>query len=467
MNREILGFPVVLEDVLQAREVRAARQEELRMSCGTGMFSVTLNIPGEVKTFAGSTELLQTAVKQIAEKCSEYGLAIVEERNRYPVTGPEALLAVDADPFILKRIAVSVEEALPYSRLFDIDVIDSEGRHVGRNELELVQRTCFCCCKPAALCVRSKAHTANELGNRLDIYLQQFWAGQSDKWPATLWQLGSTALEATLLEAACTPAPGLVDRVNAGAHQDMDFFTFLYGSAALAPFFCKCASAGWFHAGEAAELLPVLRLIGQQGEKNMLQATAGINTQRGLLFLMGILLGGAALMARRGEKLSNGAQLAMASSICKGIVERELEPLQMGNSTRKLTAGERLFVQYGETGIRGEIEAGLPGVAETGIPRLREALAHGLSVNDSLVHALVGLMMVTQDTTVLNRRGPAGLTLMHNMARNACELGGMLTNNGNAAIHLMDEMFAKENISPGGTADLLAATWFVHRVEMI
>ena len=304
----------------------------------------------------------------VSAKCGEHGLSVLEERLRYPITGPEALLAVSADAGILKRIAVSVEESTPHSRLFDIDVIDADGSHIGRSELGCSPRTCFCCNKPAVECVRSKAHDAEELDKKMERLLHEFQVAQTELWPAKLWTLGSVALEATLLEAACTPAPGLVDRVNAGAHQDMDFFTFIYGSAALAPFFCKCAALGWFHEGRPAELLPALRLIGQNGEKSMLQATAGINTQRGLLFLMGILLGGAAFLSRRGEILSSWAQLATAAAICEGIVARELAPLSRETPARKLTAGERLFVQLGETGIRGEVEAGLPGVSETGLP---------------------------------------------------------------------------------------------------
>ena len=459
-------IPVVsLEDVLLAKENRAARQDEMRRVNRTALFSVTLNIPGAKKVFDGSTELMQTAVKLIEERCSDAGMRIVEERVCYPVTGPEALLAVNAEAAMVKKIAVSVEDSSIFSRLFDIDVIDADGRHINRSDLGLFPRTCFCCSKPAVECIRAKAHDAEELGSRLDYFLQHFQASQTDLWPAVIWDMGSCALEATLLEAACTPAPGLIDRINAGAHEDMDYFTFLHGSAALAPFFYKCAAAGWFHSGTPEELLPVLRVIGQNGEKTMLQATSGINTQRGLLFLMGILLGGAAHLVRCGKKITAGSQLAMAADVCNGIVERELQSLQGGSHPRKLTAGERLFMKYGETGIRGEIEAGLPSVALVGIPRLREAFSNGLCVNDALVHTLVGLMLVTKDTTVLNRRGPEGQDLMRKLAQHASELGGMLTEKGRNAIQHMDDIFSKENISPGGTADLLAATWFVHRME--
>ena len=463
------GTPAIvsLEDMLSARDRRAIRQEEMRREYGTALLSITLNIPGAVKIFAGSSALLKMAVDSITEKCTANQYAILEERTLFPATGPEALLAVAADAVRLKELAVEAEEGASYSRLFDIDVIDAEGRHIGRSDLGFSPRQCFCCDKPAVECVRAKTHDSAEIAKRMEFFLQQFHARQTDLRPPALWKMGSAALEAALLEAACTPAPGLVDRANAGAHQDMDYFTFLYGSAALAPFFTRCAAAGWFHTGPQEELLPVLRMIGLRGEKDMLLATSGVNTQRGLLFLLGILLGGAALLASRGEALASENQLAAAAAVCRGIVRRELEPLRERPAARRTTAGERLFLQYGETGIRGEIEAGLPGVARAGLPCLRAALSKGLSVNDALVHALIGLMRVTQDTTVLNRCGPEGLSLMKAMAEEAYGLGGMLTEAGKKSIQQMDAVFIRKNISPGGTADLLAATWFVHRMESL
>ena len=39
-------------------------------------------------------------------------------------------------------------------------------------------------------------------------------------------RIAEFATRALLYEVSVTPKPGLVDRANAGSHQDMDFYTF-------------------------------------------------------------------------------------------------------------------------------------------------------------------------------------------------------------------------------------------------
>ena len=56
--------------------------------------------------------------------------------------------------------------------------------------------------------------------------------------------IGSVCTLALLLEVSATPKPGLVDRLGNGAHNDMDFSTFLSSAAAIAPYFSACAKAG-------------------------------------------------------------------------------------------------------------------------------------------------------------------------------------------------------------------------------
>ena len=53
-----------------------------------------------------------------------------------------------------------------------------------------------------------------------------------------------------------TPKPGLVDRRNTGAHQDMDVALFEASAHALESYFADCFRIGEEHAGaEAGELL--------------------------------------------------------------------------------------------------------------------------------------------------------------------------------------------------------------------
>jgi holo-ACP synthase/triphosphoribosyl-dephospho-CoA synthase len=148
-----------------------------------------------------------------------------------------------------------------------------------------------------------------------------------------------------------------------------------------------------------------------------------------------------------------------------GLVARELAILKVGQANVRLTAGEKLYVKYGVTGIRGEIEAGVPSIRVQGLPVLKAALGQGLSLNDALVHTLLSLMTVVQDTTILNRHGMEILDEVQDQARVIIDQGGMLTTAGRAQIGALDTAFIERNISPGGVADLLAATYFLYLVE--
>lgn len=456
---------VTLEAVLAAKEQLAFLQTELRCRYQSPVVSVTLNIPGAAKTTATLEELLRTAVGRFRELARAGDFSIAEERFIYPLTGPAAVLAVGGAADKIKQACVAIEEAGFHARLLDMDVFDAAGGLITRRSLGYGERTCFLCNQPAALCRRSGRHTSREIGEHVARRLLAFTAAATDPWPAIVWNSGRWAVEAMLMEAACTPAPGLVDRDNAGAHRDMDFFSFLMSSSALAGSMFRCAAAGYRHRGTAAELLPVLRLIGQEGERQMLQATGGVNTQKGLLFLLGILTAATAYRSRQSAVTAAEQILDTAAAITSGIVARELVPLKTGRAGASLTAGEKLYVTYGVTGIRGEMEAGMPSIRTQGLPVLKAALGQGLSVNDALVHTLLSLMSVVEDTTILHRHDPAVLGEVQQQARLIIKNGGMLTARGRAQTAALDMTFIERNVSPGGGADLLAATYFLYLVE--
>jgi holo-ACP synthase/triphosphoribosyl-dephospho-CoA synthase len=210
--------------------------------------------------------------------------------------------------------------------------------------------------------------------------------------------------------------------------------------------------------------LPVLRCIGRDGDRQMLEATGGVNTQKGLLFLLGILSAAAAYCLKQTQHVTAVQILDAAAMMTHGIVERELVGLTAQDTT-KLTAGEKLYLEYGVTGIRGEIEAGIPSIRNCGLPVLTKALAQGLSLNDALVHTLMSLMTVVQDTTILHRHNLDTLQAVQEQAKGIVAQGGMLTEAGRAQIIALDKRFVDRNISPGGVADLLAATYFLHVIE--
>ncbi len=453
---------VTLTDVLDTKEQRAAYQQELRERHRSPVISLTVNMPGPVKYTAEIMDMLYGVTAKLRSLLAANGLAMKEERICHLPAGPAVLLAVDGDAAGLKRYAVQLESGLPYGRLLDIDVFTAEGRQISRSDIGLASRTCFACQCPAIECMRSSTHSRQEIQAAVDRLLTAYQVDSTAVWPEPVAVIGRTALTAMLLEVACTPAPGLVDRHNSGAHQDMDFFSFVLSSSVVQQAMYRCALAGWLHTGPRPALLPVLRGIGQAAEREMFAATGGVNTQKGLLFLLGVLAAAAAMLWRRQAEGKPEPLLLTAADICAGIVGRELEALRQTDQPRKLTAGERLYLDYGITGVRGEIEAGFPAVRRQGLPQLEQALAAGLSLNDALVHALVALMCEVPDTTIVNRHDLAALRFVQQEAHAAMLAGGMLTAEGKNRIADMDTCFIERNISPGGSADLLAATYFVH-----
>ncbi|TWH48099.1 holo-ACP synthase/triphosphoribosyl-dephospho-CoA synthase [Sporomusa sp. KB1] len=453
---------VTLTDVLEAKERLASLQAELRSIHKIPIISITTNIPGAVKDSTESRNLLRLAADRVRSMSREQGFSIVEERFIYPLTGPTAVLAVAGDPDKLKLACITIEESGYFARLFDLDVFDAAGRQISRRGLGQTERTCFLCNQSAVLCRRLGSHASQDIMNNVGERLSSFVAAATNPWPKAVWDIGSWALEAMLMEAACTPSPGLVDRDNAGAHRDMDFFTFLMSSSALAGTMFRCAAAGYQHQGLLQDLLPVLRYIGKDGEQQMLHATCGVNTQKGLVFLLGILAAATAYTTKLASGVAAAQILDTAAAITRGIVARELAPLAGGLGNAKLTAGENLYVQYGVTGIRGEIEAGIPSIREYGLPAVTAALEQGLSLNDALVHTLMSLMTVVQDTTILHRHGMEVLLTVQNQAKQIIAQGGMLSDVGRKQISALDQSFIERNISPGGVADLVAATYFLH-----
>lgn len=469
---------LTLEIVLNAKERRARVQEQLRTEYSAVVVSMTLNMPGPVKYMPEWIGMLYDAASEVRRACLSRSLVTLEERMLHDVAGATLLMALHGDPNEIKRIAVALEDLKPWGRLLDLDVFSASGEQVNRSLLGFPSRKCLVCEDMAAVCVRAMRHDREDVIAAAMKLAKLFTYSASRIREAattpldTARKIGQLSLEAMLMEVAATPAPGLVDRFNSGAHDDMDIMTFLRSSSALSSAMTELAMAGLEHEGPLPELLTEIRRIGIRAEHEMYNATLGVNTQKGLLFLLGILTAAAGYILRpsANHSFDNGKlkpeDIAQrAAEICAGLVERELAVLHHKRPDRQLTAGEHYYLAHGFTGVRGEIEAGLPSVFEAGLPRLREALNQGAADNDALVHALLGLMTHTEDTTILHRHDLETLKRVQSEAAEILTAGGYLTSEGRLKTEALDGRFIKARISPGGSADLLAVTWFLHRME--
>lgn len=275
-------------------------------------------------------------------------------------------------------------------------------------------------------------------------------------------RIGALAHEAMLFEVAATPKPGLVDRATNGAHDDMDFFTFLRSAAALRHAFEGFAAIG---AEKSAEDFPSLfshlRERGRLAECEMFEATGDINTHKGLIYSLGLLSAAAGYADARGETLSPAALCALVARMTAGMTAKAYESAREKEPSA-WTKGEAMYFRYGVGGVRGEAESGFATVRTIALPVYRARRAAGRHVNNALCDTLLALLAYTVDTNILGRAGEAGLRFAQREAGRAVALGGMESEAGRKAMEEMDRAFTARRISPGGCADLLAVTHFLH-----
>lgn len=276
---------------------------------------------------------------------------------------------------------------------------------------------------------------------------------------ADLQKVGQYLTQAILLEVSTHPKPGLVTRLSNGAHKDMSIFTFMMSSAVLSKAFNDLQDIGQAHRGTLAELFCKLRSYGVGAEAELLRVTKGVNTQRGILFAGGIVSAVSGYAMNMG--LSRDALLPMIKEMAAGLVARELKNLDHA----AMTAGEKLYYKYGITGIRGEVENGFPSVINHGLPALADAFNKGATLNDALVHALIALMTVVEDSNVIWRTDYETLLEVQRIAKDILNLGSVFTEKGRMAIAETERYFLQRRISPGGSADLLSVTITLYLLE--
>ena len=444
-----------LKDVLEGKEARANRRNELIARSNKPVISLTMNMPGSVKDSPIIRQIFKQGISKIEEQ-----LMITSCQIFYDKIGPQALFSVAAEPVHIKHIACQIEQGESWSRLWDIDVYDLKGATVA-SETRQQGRSCFLCENLATVCMRENRHSLEEILKKVEHLFTNFLAENTRCLSKEAETIGALALESLLYEVACTPSPGLVDRSNSGSHKDMDFFHFQRSSAALGFTLARCAQAGLNHEGDPMELLPVLRRIGCEGEARMFAATEGVNTQKGLLFSMGLAVGAAGILSRLGS-MEPESICEIVKQMAKGLVERELGAL----GREPQTAGEMIYRDFGISGIRGEVEAGFPSILEVGLPTLQSTLSSGMSINQALLGTLLALMGRVSDTTILHREPTLeALLWIQKEAENFDQQGGIAGVTWEQDLQGMDERFIARNLSPGGSADLLAVTWFLHRLK--
>ena len=245
--------------------------------------------------------------------------------------------------------------------------------------------------------------------------------------------LGWLAISSLERELDLTPKPGLVDRYDNGAHRDMDYNMMKRSIAALRPYMMELAQ-------ESADGLNIeqLQATGRRAEEAMLQATGGVNTHRGALFALGLSVSVASYLLHRDGKWDEERLRMEILAAAKQI------PMADG------THGSEVRNRHGVGGALSAAQSAWPQLFDDWLPYYREQKDAAYGMHKTLLK----IMSTLDDTNVYYRGGAVAAEHVKEGARR------LLADFTEYGMKRLNASFVSMNISPGGSADMLALTLF-------
>ncbi|EGE55114.1 triphosphoribosyl-dephospho-CoA synthase CitG [Streptococcus parauberis] len=290
---------------------------------------------------------------------------------------------------------------------------------------------------------------------------------------APLLYFSQAASKALLYEVTLTPKPGLVDCANDGSHSDMTLATFIDSTAVLTAHFYRYIKIGFDNFRQDPQIIfNLLREEGIEAERSMFDATNGINTHKGVNFSFALILGatGAYLAQNPNKNLKDSFTADDTRAICQLIVPMTshliANDLQNLAEKEQLTYGEKLYLNYGIKGPRGEAAEGYPSLTKNALPYLRN---HANSTSDKhflQLKLLLHLMTFVEDANLIHR---GGIGALRTVQKEAKELKDKNLASPDLCKQLSDynDHLVQLHLSPGGSADLFALSLYFAFLEKI
>ncbi|MFT8728402.1 MAG: triphosphoribosyl-dephospho-CoA synthase CitG [Liquorilactobacillus ghanensis] len=454
------GQPQSIADVLQDKDKRVAFQQMLLKKYPTAaLLVVKLNIPGEIKYNNSIDHLFTVGYNELKKSLFKNKFFLADEFVWRHPAGETAFIVVNSNGNDLKLLSVNFEETYKLGRLFDVDVLTRKGT-ISRKQLNLPVRRCLICERPAKECARSRRHTLDDLKQTIESKWDTFQQiTENSDYRDKIIDLAQKSL---LYEVTVNPKPGLVDPHNHDSHPDMDIFTFIDSSLSLRPYFCSCFDAGWnFAKKDLQELFKEIRPLGVAAEKKMFTATNGVNTHKGAIFSLGIVVTATAYVYHQNNNDDVDNILKIIRDMCHDLVENDFKNLRQ-LPVENLTAGQKQYLDFGLTGIRGEVQQGFPTIVKWGLPYLNK-VSLNQDLNQRLLNVLLQLALHTVDSNLIKRANYSKETInkAHQLINEYFEFGAEKTASGRSTFNQILAYFKQKNLSLGGTADLLIVTIFL------
>lgn len=264
--------------------------------------------------------------------------------------------------------------------------------------------------------------------------------------PSRAAEVAKQAVAALEWEVRFSPKPGLVDAQSNGTHADMDLALFLKSAASLQPAFTAIALASE-HQPISLALRAQLGKLGRQAEQDMFTATRGINTHKGAIWTLSLLLAGVVE--------SNTRTLTSVLARAQSLAQLPDEQLRV---VGRPSHGQLVQQRYQLPGAKGE--------AQAGFPHLSQALAvvQASSHNDRWYRGLLSLLANVDDTNIVYR---SDLSTLRDFQGQATQiLNDQQQVPTNPAYRDLCQFALAKHISPGGSADLFAACYFLDQLGL-
>ena len=267
--------------------------------------------------------------------------------------------------------------------------------------------------------------------------------------PYIVAHLATRALKA---ELNTTPKPGLVDTHDSGAHRDMDHALMMRSIRAMHPYFVRLATLGYDSPQMPAH--DDIVSIGLEAEKAMFKSTGGVNTYKGALFSMGLALTAATYIIGRGKvaMTTHGKEYVPGDLLSATITQ-----FANGFPDTSGTHGSRAK-QLAQSGC--SLKSALDNAREGYSQLFGEWLPFyetRIKGDDSYVKhkTLLRIMCDLDDTNIVYRTDYDTMLKVKTQARH------LLEDFSEAGIDDLNRDFVSRNISPGGSADMLALVVFL------
>jgi holo-ACP synthase CitX len=423
-----------MNSVLKAREERAKLIEEWTLNhSGNSILVLKLNVVGDVKNIVRMQFILTFFHHQLIKIFSHH---ITECQYVESLDGHFYIYAIKEKGRQIKERTIVLEDHNALGRLVDMDVYDQKA--ISRTDLECELRTCFICDDYAHICARSKRHTREEIFQKINQIIDEY----------LLNQLSAETIKAIYQELDLYPKFGLVSSHDSGCHDDMNYETFVKSVFALKPFIREYIK----EALEEKKNPLLLQEIGQRAEKMMFEATHGTNTHKGLVFLLGVFLDALVrtiLSYETKEYLQK--QIQETTEIIIGSYYETI------NQKEQKSHGDKIYINYGLKGVRGEALKGLPLIFK--VPSFDEI--HGVC---RLHEYMIRFMAELDDTTIVHKTNYQTLIEVQKDMKTIIKSGGYCLNK--ETMNRLSDEYKKRHISPGGSADLLVIKLIYEDMKM-